>query len=146
MGLWGDPEVTALFGGPFTVEMVSARLEKEMAQMREFGLQYWPTFLLDGGEHVGCAGLRPYRVEEHIYEFGVHLRPSFWKRGLAAEAGRAVIEYGFSTLGAEALFAGHHPENEVSRQLLLKLGFLHTHEELYLPTGLMHPSYMLRKS
>ncbi|MGA8222799.1 MAG: GNAT family N-acetyltransferase, partial [Candidatus Acidiferrales bacterium] len=146
MELWGDPRVTALFGGPFTAEMVQARLAKEIVQMQECGLQYWPIFLLEGDQHVGCAGLRPYRVEERVYELGVHLRPAFWKQGLASEAARAAIDYGFGTLGAAALFAGHHPQNEASRQLLSKLGFVRTHEELYPPTGLMHPSYMLRES
>jgi ribosomal-protein-alanine N-acetyltransferase len=143
--LWGDPEVTALIGGPFTPEIVRARLAKEIRQMQEHGLQYWPVFLLDGKQHIGCAGLRPYRVEERVYEFGVHLRPAFWGRGLAKEAARTVIDYGFGTLNAEALFAGHHPSNEASRRLLLNLGFVRTHEELYAPTGLMHASYRIRK-
>jgi len=146
MKLWGDPEVTARIGGPFTVEMVQARLAKEIAQMQECGLQYWPVFLREHNQHVGCAGLRPYGADERVYEFGVHLCRAFWGRGLAKEAARAVIDYGYGTLGAEALFAGHHPANEASRQLLLKLGFIHTHEELYPPTGQMHPSYILRKT
>jgi RimJ/RimL family protein N-acetyltransferase len=145
MELWGDPEVTALIGGPFTPEMVRARLTKEIAQWLEYGVQYWPVFLLDGDQHAGCAGLRPYRPEESVYEIGFHLRRAFWDRGLTSEAASAVIDYGFGTLDATALFAGHHPANEASRHLLLKLGFVQTHEELYPPTGLMHPSYLLRK-
>lgn len=143
--LWGDPEVAALIGGPFTAEMVRARLTREIAQMQECGLQYWPIFLRDGNRFVGCAGLRPYRAADRTHELGVHLRRAFWRQGLASEATRAVIGYGFATLGARVLFAGHHPANQSSRQLLLKLGFVHTHEELYAPTGLMHPSYLLRK-
>ncbi len=146
MELWGDPAVTALIGGPFNATMAHARLAKEIAQMQEYGVQYWPIFLLDGDQHVGCAGLRPYRIDEQVYELGFHVRPVFWRRGLASEAARAVIDYGFGTAGAKALFAGHHPANEASRQLLLKLGFVHTHDELYSPTGLMHPSYILRKA
>ena len=145
MELWGDPKVTALIGGPFTPGMVRARLVGEIAQMQEFGLQYWPVFLLDGNEHIGCAGLRPYRIEDRVYELGVHLRSAFWGRGLAKEAARSILDYGFDNLGAEAVFAGHHPSNEASRRLLLKLGFVRTHEELYSPTGLMHPSYTVRK-
>jgi RimJ/RimL family protein N-acetyltransferase len=143
--LWGDAEVTRLIGGPFSPEMVLARLTKEIAQMQECGLQYWPVFLLDGDQHVGCAGLRPYR-KPRVYELGVHLRRAFWGRGLAKEASQAVIEYAFGARGAEALFAGHHPENEASRRLLLQLGFVFTHQELYPPTGLMHSSYLLRRS
>ena len=145
MELWGDAKVTALIGGPFTPGMVRARLVGEIAQMQEFGLQYWPVFLLDGNEHIGCAGLRPYRIEDRVYELGVHLRSAFWGRGLAKEAARSILDYGFDNLGAEAVFAGHHPSNEASRRLLLKLGFVRTHEELYSPTGLMHPAYTVRK-
>jgi [ribosomal protein S5]-alanine N-acetyltransferase len=144
--LWGDPEVTALIGGPFTPEMVRERLAKEMAQWLEYGLQYWPIFLLAGDQHVGCAGLRPYRAEANEFELGFHLRPAFWGRGLARDAASAVIDFGFGTLEATALVAGHHPANAASRHLLLKLGFAPTHEEFYDPTGLMHPMYVLRKT
>lgn len=146
MELWGDPEVTSRIGGPFTPEMVRQRLEKEISQMREHRLQYWPIFLLGADQHVGCAGLRPYRAEERIYELGVHLRRAFWGQGLASEAARAVIAYAFDVLHAKSLFAGHHPENQASRQLLTRLGFTYTRDELYPPTGLMHPSYLLRKT
>jgi ribosomal-protein-alanine N-acetyltransferase len=124
--------------------MVQARLTGEIAQMRDCGLQYWPVSLLEDGSHVGCAGLRPYRVQDGIYEFGVHLRGAFQGKGLAREAAEAVIAYGFGTIGAGALFAGHHPRNERSRRLLLGLGFAYAQEEFYAPTGLMHPSYLLR--
>jgi [ribosomal protein S5]-alanine N-acetyltransferase len=55
-----------------------------------------------------------------------------------------VIEHAFKTLAASALFAGHNPNNHASRRLLEKLGFQYTHDELYRPTGLHHPSYLLR--
>lgn len=126
--------------------MVPSRLQQEIKQEQETGLQSWPFFLLDGNGHAGCAGLRPSRAEERVYELGIHLRRTDWGKGLAKEAARAVIDYGFGTLGATALFAGHHPRNEASRRLLLKLGFVHTHEELYKPTGLLHPSYLLRRT
>jgi [ribosomal protein S5]-alanine N-acetyltransferase len=144
--LWGDPAVTALIGGPFTEQMVRARLAKEISQMRERGVQYWPIFRLDSGQHVGCAGLQPYRSKQRVYELGIHLRRAFWRQGLAQEAAQACIDYAFRVLSAEALFAGHHPANEASRQLLLRLGFVRSHEELYPPTGLMHPSYWLARA
>ncbi|HYL73568.1 MAG TPA: GNAT family N-acetyltransferase [Bryobacteraceae bacterium] len=91
----------------------------------------------------GCAGLRPYRIEERIYALGFHLRPEHQGRGLAEEASRAIIDFAFDTIGAKALFAGHHPENHASRRILSKLGFRLTHEEFFPPTGLLHPSYLL---
>ena len=142
--LWADPEVTGLFGGPYTPEMVRARLAREMAQMRETGLQYWPIFLLDGGRHAGCAGLRLHDPAQRIFELGYHLRPSFWGMGLATEASRAVIGLAFGKLGAKALFAGHHPLNDRSRSVLLKLGFQYVRDEVFPATGVVEPTYLLR--
>jgi ribosomal-protein-alanine N-acetyltransferase len=145
MQLWGDPEVTALIGGPFSEEMVRTHLVNEIAQMQESNLQYWPIFLRESDQFAGCASLRPYRPADRIHELGVHLCRSNWSQGLATEAARAVIDYAFDTLDAQALFAGHNPANHASRQLLTKLGFAQTHEEFYKPTGLVHLSYILHK-
>jgi RimJ/RimL family protein N-acetyltransferase len=144
LALWGNPQVTRLLGGPFSPEEVEQRLAREIAQYEACGLQYWPIFLLTTGEHVGCAGLRPYRPSERIHELGFHLLPAYWGQGLAEEAARAVIAYAFGTLNAAGLLAGHHPENSASRRVLHKLGFHYTHDEPYPPTGLLHPSYLLQ--
>jgi RimJ/RimL family protein N-acetyltransferase/predicted nucleic acid-binding protein len=144
-GLWGDTEVTRLIGGPFTDEQIRERLGCEIASMHEHGVQYWPVFLLESGEHTGCAGLRSYRAEDEVYELGFHFRRAYWGRGLAVEAGRAVVAFAFESLGAKALFAGHHPENRASRRVLEKLGFQFTHEEFYVPSGVMHRSYLLKR-
>lgn len=143
--LWGDARVSALIGGPFSEAQVEQRLRSEITSHSHHGVQYWPTFLQNDAVFVGCAGLRPYRLEDRVYELGFHLRPEYWGRGLANEAAQAVIRYGFESIGAKALFAGHHPQNTASRRVLEKLGFHKTHEEFYPPTGLNHPSYLLTR-
>jgi ribosomal-protein-alanine N-acetyltransferase len=143
MALWGDEQVTKLIGGPFSREQVQGRLSQEISNLRSHGVQYWPIFLLSNDEHLGCCGLRPYRLDQKIYEIGVHVRPVHWGHGYAQEATRAIMEYAFDRVGATGLFAGHNPANEASRRVLEKLGFHYTHDELYPPTGLQHPSYLL---
>jgi len=142
--LWCDPAVTRLIGGPFSPGAVQSRLTQEIEQEKQFGMQYWPVFLLEDGRHAGCAGLRPYRQEQKMVELGIHLRPAFWSQGYAEEAARCLMAYAFDHLNMAALFAGHHPENAGSRRLLEKLGFSYQHDQLYVPTGLMHPTYLLR--
>jgi ribosomal-protein-alanine N-acetyltransferase len=144
--LWGDPEVTRFIGGPFSPQKIQDRLNTEIELCSKHNVQYWPIFRLESHEHAGCAGLRPYRPEDRIFELGVHLRPAYWGRGLAEEAARAVIKFAFENAGAKALFGGHHPANSASQHLISKLGFRLTHEEFYLPTGLRHPSYLLKPS
>lgn len=141
--LWCDPRVTSLLGGPFSQLQIEERLTREIAMMRDSGVQYWPIFWLEDDDFVGCCGLRPYKPEAQIFEIGFHLRPAYWHKGLAIEASQAVIRFAFTTVGAKSLFAGHHPSNAASKRILQKLGFRHTHDEIYPPTGLMNPSYEL---
>ena len=145
-GLWGDFEVTKLFDarGPLSREQLKDKLPQEMAAQSIHGIQYWPFFLLESGEHIGCAGLRPYDIAKGIFEIGFHIRSNLWGNGYAPEAARAVMHYAFTGLNVKALFAGHNPKNLISRKLLLKLGFTYAHDEFYEPTGLDHPSYLLK--
>jgi RimJ/RimL family protein N-acetyltransferase len=135
-----------LIGGPFTQQQIGERLQKELDSDVRWGVQYWPIFERSTGQFVGCCGLSPRRPEERVLEVGFHLLPKHWGKGLAGEAAQTVIRFAFEQIGAKALFAGHHPANAASRRLLQRLGFTYTHSEIYPPTGLEHPSYMLQAS
>ena len=143
--LWGEPAVTRYIcaSGTFSTDDIAARLEKEIENKKRYGVQYWPVFERNGSELIGCCGLRPHGERE--YEIGFHLRSKYWGRGYPVEAARAVINYAFSTLEADSLFAGHNPENIASARVLKKLGFKFIGTEFYSPTGLYHPSYKLER-
>jgi [ribosomal protein S5]-alanine N-acetyltransferase len=126
LALWGDEEVTRLIGGLFSEQEVERRLDREIECQDHYEVQYWPVFLLKSNEHAGCAGLRPYRMDQKLYELGFHFKPAFWGQGLAEEAARAVVTFAFENLAVRGLFAGHHPANAASRKLLAKLGFQST--------------------
>lgn len=141
--LWGNAEVTRTFGGPFSETQILERLAREIANQLAYKLQYWPVFYLQDQEFAGCCGLRPYKIGIQIFELGFHFLPEHWGKGLATEAAQAVINYAFATLALKGLFAGHHPANAASSSVLKKLGFRYTHDEVYPPTGELHPSYFL---
>lgn len=143
--LWGEAEVTRFIcaTGKFTNKDIIDRLEKEVYNNKEFHIQYWPIFELLTGELIGCCGIRPFKTQTNYYEIGFHLRKKYWGKGYALEAAKAVIDYSFEILGADKLYAGHHPENEASRKILTKLGFKYLEKKYYEPTGLYHPSYEL---
>jgi ribosomal-protein-alanine N-acetyltransferase len=144
--LWGDHEVTKFFDSRdhLSEKEVYERLANEIRSQKKHAVQYWPIFLLETDEHVGCCGLRPYDLSQNIYEIGFHIRSNKWRRGYAREAAIAVIEYAFDTLKVQGLFAGHNPQNDGSRHILKQLGFRYTHDEYYPPTGLYHPGYTLK--
>ncbi len=145
--LWGDPRVTRFVSasGSLSEQEVQARLAVEIDSERLHGVQYWPIFRRADNQHVGCCGLRPYLEDPRVRELGFHICADHWRQGYAEEAARAVIQDAFLTRKVDRLFAGHHPDNEASRRLLQKLGFLYSHDEYYGPTGRDHPSYFLKR-
>ena len=144
--LWGDAEVTGFLGGPFSAEACRDRLEREMVTQEVVGVQYWPMFVLETGEHAGCAGFRPTTGEAGVLEMGVHVARAMWGTGIGEEAARAMMAYGFEQLGLTAIVAGRHPENRASERLLGRLGFRFTHEAPWGAAGLLHPMYRVERT
>ena len=144
--LWGNDEVAKYISANshFTDEEIESRLEKELDNGKKYNVQYWPMFLSEIKEFVGCCGLRPYDLEKNIYEIGIHILPQYWGKGIGTEALNTIIEYAFRKLKVKDLFAGHSPKNDASKKMLTKVGFKFVREEYYAPTGLMHPSYLYK--
>lgn len=65
--------------------------------------------------------LRSWRIERA--DLGYWLAPSQWSRGLTTEAGRAVVRFGFATLGLHKITCGCLADNVGSRRVIEKLGF-----------------------
>lgn len=125
--LWCDAEVTRYFGGAMTPEQAHQRLEIERERERRMGFQYWPMFLRETGEFAGCAGLRQWQMDAEVIEAGVHVMRSAWGLRLGEEALRAVLAYGFETLGLPRIVAGHGIGHDNSQRLLERVGFRYTH-------------------
>jgi len=144
LSLWGDEAVTKYISkiGELTEQEIKDRLLLEIKIEKQFNVQYWPIFEKSTEGFIGCCGLRPYNIEKRIYEIGFHLTSKHWGKGFGAEAAKAVIEYSRDKLKATGLFAGHHPNNVISKRIIEKLGFQYKCGEYYKPTGLYHPSYI----
>jgi len=87
---------------------------------RRFGL--WLLFARDApGPPMGFCGLRSAGVgNEPELLFGLH--PDYWRRGLAQEASRAVLDYAFTTLRLPRVIAATDAPNERSARTLAALG------------------------
>lgn len=73
------------------------------------------------GQVIGFSGIK-FLDEISETELGYRFLPEFWGKGLATEAGSAVIEFA-QALGLTRLVAVIHPDNEGSKQVATKLGF-----------------------
>jgi RimJ/RimL family protein N-acetyltransferase len=76
--------------------------------------------IVHDGRPVGGIGIAdmPPRCE-----FGYWLARPDWGRGLATEAGTAVLAYGFEVLGLKLIRSGVYTENRGSLRVQQKLGF-----------------------
>ena len=149
--LWGDPRVAACVSanGEMSPEEILTRFENERSCYKQYGIQYWPVFMSDSGEFVGCCGLRPHGDEGRTLEMGFHLRPEFWGSGAARAAAESVIGYLFSddcAYCADQIWIGHHPSNLRSAGLIKKLGFRFWRMEPYPPGYGEFPAYLMSRA
>src|SRR5437773_1204468 len=71
--------------------------EHPIADYRKYGFGRWAVVLKTNGKAIGMAGLK-YLAEWNEVDLGYRLLPEYWGMGLATEASRACVEYGFHTL------------------------------------------------
>jgi [ribosomal protein S5]-alanine N-acetyltransferase len=71
---------------------------------------------------IGWVMLRPVNDSPHV-EVGYRLPQSSWGNGYATEATRAVLAYGFSSVGLDEITAVTHADNAASQHVLIKAGF-----------------------
>jgi RimJ/RimL family protein N-acetyltransferase len=81
-------------------------------------------FLRGGGAPVLVGAIGCQRgPEDAEAEFGYWIARPYWGRGIATEAGRALIANARDTLRLPRLAAGHFADNPASGRVLRKLGF-----------------------
>ncbi len=79
---------------------------------------------LDTDELRGSMGLQ-LSNEHDAGELGYWIGRDFWNQGLATEAARAVLRYGFEELQRNRISAHHFAENPASGRVLQKIGMTH---------------------
>jgi len=120
-GRWEVAQMTVRIPHPYP-EGAAAGWIAGHAAAREDGSEFtFAIALKDGGAVIGAGSLN--RCEPGNYDLGYVLAPEHWGKGFATEAARAMVVFGFETLGAEALLSGHFQDNPASGRVLEKAGF-----------------------
>ncbi|WP_281075469.1 GNAT family N-acetyltransferase [Klebsiella quasivariicola] len=98
------------------------------------------------GVALGDIGLRISPKNPHEADVGYALLPQAQGKGYASEALRAICNYGFSTLGVQAINAWVLGENHGSSRLLEKQGFVRTQvlEKAYHLNGVDYDDWIYR--
>jgi ribosomal-protein-alanine N-acetyltransferase len=82
----------------------------------------WAVTLADSGKMIGTCGFARLDLPNRVGEIGYVLNPDFRARGIAVEAARAVIDFGFKNLALHRIEARFMQGNDASRRVMEKLG------------------------
>lgn len=88
---------------------------------QDHGFGVFSVMLRDTGETVGYCGVEHVRTTAFI-DIRYGISKERWENGYGFEAAKAVVEYGFTTLGLWKLYGAVAAQNTSSIRLLEKLG------------------------
>ncbi|MGB5430765.1 GNAT family N-acetyltransferase, partial [Eudoraea sp.] len=97
--LHSDPAVQKYTGEPVveSIEEIEKAIRTRIDDYGKYGFGRWATFLKNGMQFVGWAGLA-YLPEFDEIDLGYRFLPEYWGLGIATEASRAILTYGFDSL------------------------------------------------
>ena len=89
------------------------------------------------GKMIGTCGFTSFSIENNSAEIGYVLNKRYWGCGIAAEATRMVMKYGFTELKLNRIEAKYMVENDSSRRVMEKC--------LMKPEGVLRASIYSKK-
>jgi len=88
---------------------------------KKYGYGRWAAIYKPENKIIGFAGLK-YLPEFNETDIGFRFLPEYWKKGLATEASKEIIKYGFEKLGLDKIIGIALAENIGSCKVLEKIG------------------------
>jgi [ribosomal protein S5]-alanine N-acetyltransferase len=144
---WNDPYVRRYLwdDSPVPREEVREQIALSERDFRERGYGEFALSLLERpGALIGFSGLRRIEGSEEV-EILYGLYQEHWARGLATEAARAVLRFGFEQVGLEEILAGADFDNAASVRVMERLGMSYAGERRVGPRALPATYYRLRR-
>ena len=82
----------------------------------------WAVILKEENKMIGTCGFTRFHTSHAAAEVGYVINPAYRGREIAVEAVRAVMRFGFDTLGLNRIEAKYIVGNDASRRVMEKVG------------------------
>lgn len=109
-------------------EWVEDEITASMARFKAGSAGLFCMSSKDDETLIGFCGFRPF-FEPPELQLLYGLLPAYWSKGLATEAARAMIEFGFEKLGFDRITASADDPNTASTRVLEKAGMVFDRRE-----------------
>ena len=123
-----DPRVMEYFPAPLSRHESDALVTRIEAHFAEHGFGLWAVEIPHVVPFAGFIGLAIPRFTAHFtpcVEIGWRLAAAHWGQGYATEGARAVLRFGFETLGLNEIVSFTVPANHRSRRVMERIGMSH---------------------
>jgi RimJ/RimL family protein N-acetyltransferase len=117
-----DPEVMRYLGGSRSRLESDQFIDWASGLIAERGWGLWAVEVVDGPPFIGVVGLNETRVLADVVEVSWKLAREYWGKGLATEAAREAVRFGFDELGLDEIVSMTVPANTRSRAVMERLG------------------------
>jgi RimJ/RimL family protein N-acetyltransferase len=145
-----DPAVREHLGALLTREQSDASVARFQAAFAANGFGWFAVEVRATGEFIGLAGLD--EVDEEMpftgVEIGWRLPRAAWGHGYATEAARAVLAFGFETVGLDEILALTTATNLRSQAVMRRIGMTRDPADDFddptVPDGPLRPNVLHR--
>ena len=120
-----DPDVMEFFPAILSREKSAAMLQRLIDHRKQHGFSLFALHLKSDNRFVGFTGFLHADFEAHFtpaVEIGWRFAKFAWGQGLAPEAARACLPYGFNTLGLTEIVSFTAAINKRSIRVMEKIG------------------------
>ncbi len=126
-----------------TLEKAERYISHQLSHWEKYGYGHWAVTTPAEGQVVGWNGLE-FLPETEETEVAYLLSRSARGKGIATEAARAAVEFGFHSAGLASIIGLVHPENEPSIRVLEKSGLRFIDNKVYF--GMEMRRYRIERS
>jgi ribosomal-protein-alanine N-acetyltransferase len=129
-----DPEMRRYIGGaPPPRDAAERKFRQALHRPAADRMAMWATIYKPDGRYIGRCGVYPHFGPAGPIPgegaLGFYLARAYWGKGLATEAGRAFVDFGFNELRLSRIVTAVEIGNDASVRVLEKLGFVLTRTE-----------------
>jgi len=133
-----DPEVMRHFPSTLQAQESDALVSRYRAQHAARGFTVWALQVVESSrgaaDFIGFTGLSipgfeaPFAHADPLVEVGWRLDSRWWGMGLASEAARAAVAFGFDEVGLPEIVSFTVPANEPSWRVMQRIGMTRSEE------------------
>lgn len=118
-----NPITMSFWPAPFSLEQTENWIERSIENYAKQGFGRWAIIFKENNELIGDCGIMLIEIDGEIrHDLGYIIDYRYWHKGLATEAARECMDYGFKKLKINKLYANMAYNHAASMAVAERIG------------------------